>query len=100
MSKEGVSKVHGLGDIADWEKDLLEACLKDLAANIKKVNSSFQFIKTHFCRARTLLLRILDVKVDLLYRFLSLIAMYSIRYITRRCIVTPESNKSRFTEFK
>lgn len=41
MSKEGVGKVHGLGEIADWEKDLLEACLKDLAANIKKVNPLF-----------------------------------------------------------
>lgn len=38
LGKEGVVKVHGLGEIADWEKDLLDACLKDLAANIKKVN--------------------------------------------------------------
>ena len=32
-----MSKIHGLGDLAEWEKDLLEACLKDLASNIKKV---------------------------------------------------------------
>jgi malate/lactate dehydrogenase len=37
LSKDGVGKVHGLGELADWEKELLEACLKDLAANIKKV---------------------------------------------------------------
>jgi len=40
LSKEGVHKVHGLGEIADWEKELVEVCLKDLAANIKKVISS------------------------------------------------------------
>jgi len=38
LSKEGVGKIHGLGEIADWEKELLDACLKDLAANIKKVH--------------------------------------------------------------
>ncbi len=37
LSKDGVGKVHGLGELADWEKELLEACLKDLAANIQKV---------------------------------------------------------------
>lgn len=39
LSKEGVGKIHGLGDIADWEKELLDVCLKDLAGNIKKVTS-------------------------------------------------------------
>ena len=38
LGKEGVSKIHGLGELSDWEKDLLEACLKDLASNIKKVH--------------------------------------------------------------
>jgi hypothetical protein len=37
LSKGGVGKIHGLGDLADWEKELLEACVKDLASNIKKV---------------------------------------------------------------
>ena len=37
LGKEGVSKIHGLGELSDWEKDLLEACLRDLASNIKKV---------------------------------------------------------------
>lgn len=48
MSKEGVGKVHGLGDISDWEKDLLEACLKDLASNIKKVNLFLKLQKLTF----------------------------------------------------
>jgi malate dehydrogenase len=39
LSKEGVGKIHGVGEVADWEKELLDACLKDLAANIKKVTS-------------------------------------------------------------
>ena len=39
LGKEGVSKIHGLGEISDWEQELLDACLKDLAANIKKVYS-------------------------------------------------------------
>ena len=38
MSKDGVGKVHGVGEISDYEKELLDACLKDLAANIKKVS--------------------------------------------------------------
>jgi hypothetical protein len=38
LSKEGVGKVHGLGDISEYEQDLLDACLKDLANNIKKVS--------------------------------------------------------------
>jgi len=38
LGKEGVAKIHGLGDLADWEQELLNACLKDLAANIKKVH--------------------------------------------------------------
>jgi hypothetical protein len=33
-----VGKIHGLGEISDWEKQLLDACLKDLAGNIKKVD--------------------------------------------------------------
>jgi hypothetical protein len=37
LSKDGVGKIHGLGDLTDWEKELLEACVKDLASNIKKV---------------------------------------------------------------
>jgi malate dehydrogenase len=37
LSKDGVGKIHGVGEIADWEKELLDACLKDLAGNIKKV---------------------------------------------------------------
>jgi malate dehydrogenase len=37
LSKDGVGKIYGLGDISEAEKELLEACLKDLAANIKKV---------------------------------------------------------------
>jgi malate dehydrogenase len=40
LGKDGVSKIHGLGELSDWEKDLLDACVKDLAANIKKVNLS------------------------------------------------------------
>jgi malate dehydrogenase len=38
LGKEGVGKIHGVGEISDFERDLLEACLKDLAANIKKVS--------------------------------------------------------------
>ena len=57
MSKDGVSKIHGLGEIADWEKELLDSCLKDLAANIKKV---FPLSAQLTHRARTLLPRILD----------------------------------------
>jgi len=38
LSKEGVGKIHRLGEIADWEKELLDACLKDLVSNIKKVH--------------------------------------------------------------
>lgn len=37
LSKGGVGKIHEVGEVADWEKELLDACLKDLAANIKKV---------------------------------------------------------------
>jgi len=39
LSKEGVGKIHGVGEVTDWEKELLDACLKDLAGNIKKVPS-------------------------------------------------------------
>jgi malate/lactate dehydrogenase len=38
LSKEGVGKIYSLGEIADWEKELVDACVKDLASNIKKVN--------------------------------------------------------------
>ena len=37
LAKDGVGKVHGLGELAEWENELLDACVKDLAANIKKV---------------------------------------------------------------
>ena len=57
MSKEGVGKIHGLGEIADWEKELLDACLKDLAANIKKVHHPMSGLLIN--RERTLLLLIL-----------------------------------------
>ena len=38
LGKEGVAKIHEVGQITDYEKELLEVCLKDLAANIKKVS--------------------------------------------------------------
>jgi len=52
LSKEGVGKIHGVGEVADWEKELLDACLKDLAANIKKVTSppSPKLHRIHFFR--------------------------------------------------
>jgi hypothetical protein len=40
LGKDGVGKIHGLGEISDFEQGLLTACLKDLAANIKKVSQT------------------------------------------------------------
>ena len=57
LPKEGVGKIHRLGEIADWEKELLDACLKDLAANIKKVHHPMSGLLIN--RERTLLLLIL-----------------------------------------
>jgi hypothetical protein len=45
LSKDGVGKIHGLGDLADWEKDLLDACVRDLASNIKKVTCPSSWTK-------------------------------------------------------
>lgn len=70
LGKEGVAKIHGLGEIKDWERELLEVCLKDLAANIKKV-TPLSLLSFHVLggwligRARISLQQILKVKVDL-----------------------------------
>jgi hypothetical protein len=73
LGKEGVAKVHGLGDIADWEEDLLKACLKDLANNIQKVTPSHQGSKVF--RARTLLPAILENKSGSLIYILFIIIL-------------------------
>ena len=77
MGKDGVAKIHGLGDIAGWEKELLDACLKDLASNIKKVSLFWKQYTNGFFRARTLLLQIPDTKVDLMVTFAR--SLYQVR---------------------
>lgn len=62
LGKQGVSKIHGLGDISEYEQELLDACLKDLAANIKKVYSFLNFrLLTFRAKSSWLLTRKLKV---------------------------------------
>jgi malate dehydrogenase len=37
LGKEGVEKIHPVGDLDASEQKLIEACLPELAKNIKKV---------------------------------------------------------------
>ncbi|KAK6346662.1 Malate dehydrogenase, cytoplasmic, variant 2 [Orbilia brochopaga] len=44
LGPEGVKKIHGVGDINAYEKELIEACLKDLKKNIEK---GVEFVKSN-----------------------------------------------------
>jgi hypothetical protein len=91
LSKEGVGKVHGLGDISEFEQDLLDACLKDLANNIKKV-SQISVCPLTACRARNSLRITLELQkvVDfgfLPFLFTSFVGVYLDR-LTRYIVIS------------
>lgn len=36
LTEQGVKKIHGVGKVNEYEQGLIDACVKDLAGNIKK----------------------------------------------------------------